>query len=215
MRILFCFILLLFLISCQTSSFKKDTEVFKINFLNKDANYLLNSIKDKKCSNIVDVDFFLTNYNVNDISGFDENLLHIASEYCPDNLFETILSQTININQPTVFSKTPLAIALDIKSINKAEKLLKRGADVNTLEFLSNPLFFIPIKQNNIKTLELLIEYNFDPYLLGFMNQSWKDLNPSIEIKKIMENYQVIYNQKILLKNKEKRNFLKNIINAD
>jgi len=168
-----------------------------------------------------DQDFY-NHLNYESLSSTNESLLHAACLSVNENykIFDEVLSRTKNIDQVSVYSKTPLTFAIERNDLYKTKSLLSKGANVDHLEFLSNPIFFIPIKNKNIDMLRLLISFNFNPTQMGFMNRYWKDIPTSVEISSLMKEY----DQKFILKMQEElakpkviksRNLIDKIINAN
>lgn len=164
---------------------------------------------------------FYDNLNYEAISSLDETLLHAAS-FANNNIliFDEIVARTTNIDRVSIFSKTPLTLAIENNDVYKAKVLLDKGANVNHLEFLSNPLFFIPLKNKNSEMFKLLLKYNFNPTQIGFMDKTWKEISTSNEIKSLLIEYERSYSTKLKeeqLKSQviKKKRTLVEIINAN
>lgn len=226
---IFHFFILLLLISanfgCSLFS-KKDTEshsrpvVIKYSNFEAEAHQKILNLNMKNAEPFSPSIYNQLNYEA--VSFIEETLLHAATalDNNNDKIFDEILFRTHNIDRPSVFSKTPLTIAVENNDLYKTKKLLDKGANVDHLEFLSNPIFFITLKTKNKEMLKLLISYNFNPTQMGFMDRYWKDISTSTEIALLMKEYDQKYFLKMqqeLLKSKtiKSRSLIDKIINAN
>lgn len=199
-------------IGCQTFSSKNNKNfISNVKFSNSEEiafNTILSATDEVELS----TNFYnLLNYEA--ISSIEESLLHAATRSKSDNVFKEVLKRTNSVDRVSVYLKTPLTLAVEQNNYERAESLLMKGANSSHQEFLGNPIFFIIIKNQNIKMLNLFMTYNFDPELLGFMNKSWRDLNTSLEIRNILNKYSISY---VIKKPKvEKQSLIDKIINAN
>lgn len=139
------------------------------------------------------------------INGSEENLLHASIESDLD-LFKEVISLSPKIDQISVFSMTPLALAVAKGDYEKAKILLDLKAQVDHLSFLQDPIFFLALKNKDQKMLKLLMNYNFNPDLIGFMDRNWAFFNFSIdEMTKYSNNY--VRPNKTPIKNNKLFNF--------
>jgi ankyrin repeat protein len=185
------FILSLFLLaSCSSAPthILEEKEIYFSDTEDTAYNLLLRNDTKKFEQIISSLDFNHVNY-------IGESFIHGSVSISNINLFKEIINKNglKNIDRENIFNKSALAYAIDSNDLVKAEILLKLGAKVNQKEFLDNPLFFIPLRNKQIDMLKLLMEYNFDPNITGFMDKTWINFKFA---EKEMIDYQNHYNKK-------------------
>lgn len=188
-------LILLLIISSGCSHFKKKEVVSEsIIYFNETESLFYQALKtnDHKI-----YEELKAKVRIKAVNGFEEGFLH-AAVYSDLDIFKEVSATLININQKSVFDLSPLQIAVERQDYDKVSHLLVLGADVNHIGFLGEPLFFIPLKKKDLKMLQILMNYNFDPEVLGFMNKTWQNFNfASDEMTRYSEKYR---NRKIPVK---------------
>lgn len=196
---IFMIIPLFFILGCQHK--KIASEKILIKKMTPVEENLFMRLESSKCEKDVVSEILdpINKVNFNSISKDHElTYLHIATIYCSNDLFSQILLKTKETDLASVFSKTPLTLALEQNDIFKSEQLLKQGANPNHLEFIGNPIFFIPLKNKNKLLLNLLFTYRVNTFQLGFMESSWREVFKNHEFQSLIDKYErnIVNNKK-------------------
>lgn len=184
------FFLLLLILGCSSQPLKKlEDKVVLFNEEEQKAYSLLTQNKPNAFKEIIN------SLNFNHVGESEETFLHGAISISDIELFKDIIKRhgIHKIDKMNIFSKSALTLSIENNDVTKAEILLKSGANVNQRGFLEEPIFFIPLKNKNLRMLNLLMSYNFDPNVKGFMEKLWGDFHFA---EKEMLDYQNRYNKK-------------------
>lgn len=111
-----------------------------------------------------------------DIDGVDENgnnVFHYTiSSKRPEEMISYLLSKHVDIESRNLRGETPLYYALKSGDVNAAALLIKRGADLKTLDNSKQNIYFAAIESKSKATLEFVHEYNKDVDCVNINNET-------------------------------------------